>query len=161
MAVTDTAADMGTAGLDMDSVLDWVLGIRIGAMVMVTAILITAVTTTVTILITTRPLTTIRLRPWCRTTIISSLRPRLRPRFRTIRRRRLLVWAPAQSGQQIYLIAFKDHHIEAAIAYWVEADSLHYVTRQNERRQAPLDSIDRPFSEQINRDRHIDFRLPR
>ena len=85
---------------------------------MVTAILITAVTTTVTVLYyNPRPLTIIRLRPWCRTTITSSLRPRPRPRFRTIRRLRLLSMGLRNPGQQIYLIAFKDHHIEAAIAY--------------------------------------------
>jgi hypothetical protein len=63
--------------------------------------------------------------------------------------------------EPIYLIAHRDHRIEAAIAYWVEGDTLHYVTRQREKKQIPLDEIDRAFSEQLNRDRRVDFRLPR
>ncbi len=47
----------------------------------------------------------------------------------------------------------------AAVAYWVEGGTLNYVTREHEQRQAPLGSIDRAFSEQLNRDRHVDFQL--
>ena len=63
--------------------------------------------------------------------------------------------------EPLYLIAFKDHRIQAAIAYWVEGNMLHYVTREHEQRQVSLDDIDRAFSEQLNRDRRVDFRLPR
>ena len=63
--------------------------------------------------------------------------------------------------EPIYLIAFRDHRIQAAVAYWVDGDTLHYVTRDREQRQVKLDEIDRPFSEQLNRDRRVDFRLPR
>jgi hypothetical protein len=66
-----------------------------------------------------------------------------------------------QRGETIYLIAFKDHRITAAKAYWAEGDALHYVTREGEHKQAPFDSIDRAFSEQLNRDRHVAFQLPR
>jgi hypothetical protein len=66
-----------------------------------------------------------------------------------------------QHGETIYLIAFKDHHIIAAKAYWAEGNTLHYVTREGEHKQAPFDSIDRTFSEQLNRDRHVAFQLPR
>jgi hypothetical protein len=68
---------------------------------------------------------------------------------------------PAQSGETIYLIAFKDHRITAAKAYWAEGGQLHYVTREGEHRQVPFDSIDRAFSEQLNRDRRVPFQLPR
>jgi hypothetical protein len=64
-------------------------------------------------------------------------------------------------GETIYLIAFKDHRITAVKAYWAEGDTLHYVTREGEHKQAPFDSIDRTFSEQLNRDRHVAFQLPR
>jgi hypothetical protein len=64
-------------------------------------------------------------------------------------------------GETIYLIAFRDHHIIAAKAYWAEGNTLHYVTREGENKQAPFDSIDRAFSEQLNRDRHVAFQLPR
>jgi hypothetical protein len=61
----------------------------------------------------------------------------------------------------LYLIAFQDHHIVAAVAYWVEVDTLHYITREHEEKLVPLSQIDRSFSEQLNRDRHVEFRLPR
>jgi hypothetical protein len=60
----------------------------------------------------------------------------------------------------IYLIAFKDHVVRAAVAYSVEGAMLHYVTLQGTREQAPLDSIDAAFSEQLNRERNVEFRLP-
>jgi hypothetical protein len=66
-----------------------------------------------------------------------------------------------QRGETIYLIAFRDHRITAAKAYWAEGDTLHYVTREGEHKQAPFDSIDRAFSEQLNRDRHVAFQMPR
>jgi hypothetical protein len=68
---------------------------------------------------------------------------------------------PPAYRDPLYLIAFKDHKILAAVAYWVEGDTLYYVTREHEQKQVSLDEIDRPFSEQLNRDRRVDFRLPR
>jgi len=59
-----------------------------------------------------------------------------------------------------YLIAFKDHTIYAALAYWVEGDILHYVTGQNTHNQVSLDLIDRDLSLRFNRERNVDFRLP-
>jgi hypothetical protein len=64
------------------------------------------------------------------------------------------------SGSPLYLIAFRDHSIRAAAAYWVDGNTLHYVTSQHEERQAPLDTIDRDFSLQLNRERHVQFSLP-
>ena len=60
----------------------------------------------------------------------------------------------------IYLIAFKDHSIRAASAYWVDNATLHYVTPQNEQKQAALDAVDRDFSMQLNRERRVQFSLP-
>jgi hypothetical protein len=48
----------------------------------------------------------------------------------------------------------------AAIAYWVDGDMLHYVTRNGTRERASLNTIDRDFTELINRDRHVEIRLP-
>ena len=59
-----------------------------------------------------------------------------------------------------YLIAFTNHTIQAAVSYTVEGDTLRYTTREHVERTAPLSSVDVGFSEQINRDRHVDFRLP-
>jgi hypothetical protein len=66
----------------------------------------------------------------------------------------------AASGSPLYLIAFRDHSIRAAAAYWVDGRTLHYVTTQHEEKQAPLDTIDRDFSLQLNRERHVQFSLP-
>jgi hypothetical protein len=69
--------------------------------------------------------------------------------------------APAREYQPtIYSIAFRDHRIVQALAYWVKDGRLHYVTRDHELREAPLEEIDRRFSEQINRDKRVEFRLP-
>ena len=64
------------------------------------------------------------------------------------------------SASPIYLVAFKDHAISAAAAYWVDGRTLHYVTLQHEEKQAPLDTVDRDFSMQLNRERHVPFQLP-
>jgi len=60
----------------------------------------------------------------------------------------------------IYLLAFTDHTIRAAAAYRVDGKTLHYVTLEHERKQAPLETVDRDFSLQLNRERHVAFSLP-
>ncbi len=75
---------------------------------------------------------------------------------------------PAGPGQQqsfyrtpdFYLIAFTDHTIQAAIAFHVEGDQIYWTTREHVDMHAPLSSVDRSFSAQINRDRRIEFKLP-
>jgi hypothetical protein len=61
---------------------------------------------------------------------------------------------------QFYLIAFSDHTIQAATAYKVEGDQLYWQDRENKEHHAPLSRIDVPFSQQINRDRNVDFQIP-
>jgi hypothetical protein len=53
-----------------------------------------------------------------------------------------------------------DHSIQAAISFRVEGDQIVWTTREHVEKRAPLASVDRRFSEQINRDRHVEFRLP-
>jgi hypothetical protein len=60
----------------------------------------------------------------------------------------------------IYKIAFTDHKMVSALAYWVKDGVLHYVTVDHAMKEAPLASIDRRFTEQINRDQGLSFRLP-
>jgi hypothetical protein len=60
----------------------------------------------------------------------------------------------------IFLIAMKDHAIYPAIAYWVEDDTLNYITQQGVRNRVSLDLVDRAFSTQLNKERNIDFALP-
>ena len=59
-----------------------------------------------------------------------------------------------------FLIAMKDHVIYPAIAYWVEDDTLNYITQQGVRNRVSLDLVDREFSAQLNKERNIDFALP-
>src|SRR5579872_4194801 len=51
--------------------------------------------------------------------------------------------APVAEESPTFLIAFKDHTIYAALAYWVEGETLHYVTNQNTHNQVSLDLVDR------------------
>jgi len=59
-----------------------------------------------------------------------------------------------------YLVAFNDHTIQAATAYKVEGDQFYWIDRDNREQHAPLSSVDVPFSQQINRDRQVDFQIP-
>ena len=71
---------------------------------------------------------------------------------------------PSQSNSTyvptLYLIAFQDKSIRAALAYWTEGSTLLYVTVAHEQKQAPLASVDRALSERLNGERHVLFRLP-
>lgn len=67
----------------------------------------------------------------------------------------------AQNDQpSTYLIAMKDHTIYAAIGYWTEGETLHYITTDNIHNNVSLDLVDRAFTKQLNDERHIEFRLP-
>jgi hypothetical protein len=59
-----------------------------------------------------------------------------------------------------YLIAFKDHSIYSAFAYWVEGDTLHYVTPQRVHNQVSLSLVDRDLTDHLNRDRQLQVKLP-
>jgi hypothetical protein len=67
--------------------------------------------------------------------------------------------ARAGSTATVYLIAFKDHTIRAAMGYAVEGTTIYYTTLEGTRERVPLDSVDREFSEQLNRERNVEFRL--
>jgi hypothetical protein len=64
------------------------------------------------------------------------------------------------SASIIFLIAMKDHTIFPAVAYWVEGDTLNYITAQGVRNKVSLDLVDREFSKQLNKERSLDFALP-
>ncbi len=68
--------------------------------------------------------------------------------------------ARGTSGSEIYLLALKDGVIRAALAYWVEGDTLHYVGTDRKNHQVALTSVNRDFSAQLNRERRVPFRLP-
>jgi endonuclease YncB( thermonuclease family) len=60
----------------------------------------------------------------------------------------------------IYLIAMKDRTIYATVAYWVDGETLNYITREGSPNRVSLDLVDRDFSKQLNEERHVDFKLP-
>jgi endonuclease YncB( thermonuclease family) len=69
--------------------------------------------------------------------------------------------APQASEPQVmFLIAMKDHTIFPAVAYWVDGDTLNYITVQGSKNSASLDLVDREFSQQINKERRVEFGLP-
>jgi len=59
-----------------------------------------------------------------------------------------------------YLLAFKDHTIYSAIAYWVDGDTLHYFTAGNTHNQVSLSLIDRDMTERLNKDSGVSVKLP-
>ena len=64
------------------------------------------------------------------------------------------------TASPVYLIAFKDQSIRAALAWWVEAGWLHYITRQGAHEQVALDRVDRDFTRELNRQRRVRLELP-
>lgn len=67
---------------------------------------------------------------------------------------------PEASGTKYFLIAFQDHTIQAATAYKVEGSEIRWITRDGSERRAPLSAVDIAFSQEINRERNIEFRIP-
>jgi hypothetical protein len=59
-----------------------------------------------------------------------------------------------------YLIAFKGGSVRLAEQYWVDGTTLYYITPDRERRTAPLESVDRALSKQLNSEQNVAFRLP-
>jgi hypothetical protein len=59
-----------------------------------------------------------------------------------------------------YLIAYKDHSVYTALAYWIEDHTLHYVTTANTHNQADLSLIDIDFTKKLNQDRNMPFTVP-
>lgn len=80
---------------------------------------------------------------------------------RTLRRRQAVEDdAEPSTDAPHYLLAFKDHTIYSAVAYWADGDTLHYFTSGNTHNQASLSLIDRALTERLNRELGIDFKLP-
>jgi hypothetical protein len=60
-----------------------------------------------------------------------------------------------------YLLAFKDSSVYSAFAYWVDGDTLHYVTPDRVHNQVSLNLVDRDLTDRLNRDRNMQVKLPR
>jgi hypothetical protein len=70
------------------------------------------------------------------------------------------VSTPDDEQPTIYLIAFRDHTIMPAFAYWTEGRTLKYVNMDHGINQATLDLVDRDLSYRLNQERNVDFKLP-
>ncbi len=64
----------------------------------------------------------------------------------------------AAPAKRSYLIALKSSSIYAATDYWVQGDTLHYITTSGAHNQVSLDQVDQDFTTQLNRERGLDFR---
>jgi hypothetical protein len=67
---------------------------------------------------------------------------------------------PAEAESTHYLIAFKDHTIYSAVAYWVDGDTLHYFTAGNTHNQASLSLVDRELTLRLNQESGVSMKLP-
>lgn len=59
----------------------------------------------------------------------------------------------------LYLVAFKDNSLVSALALWREDGKLHYVTARGDHKSAPLENFDQQYTEQLNRERGLEFQL--
>jgi hypothetical protein len=66
--------------------------------------------------------------------------------------------APASEPSH-YLIAYKDHAIYAAVAYWVEGNTLHYFTTGNTHNQVSLTLVDRDLTARLNKEAGVEVKL--
>jgi hypothetical protein len=67
--------------------------------------------------------------------------------------------AAAEQPPEHYLIAFKDHTVYAAVAFWVQGDTLHYFTAGNMHNQVSLSLIDKELTERLNRESGVTLNL--
>jgi len=63
------------------------------------------------------------------------------------------------AAEQMWLLALNDGSIRAVTDYWLEKDTLHYLTRDGKSASVPLSELDLSFTTQLNRERGLDFRL--
>ena len=66
----------------------------------------------------------------------------------------------ADDQPTVFLIAMQDRSIIPVIAYWVQGDTLHYITLKGDPNQVSVALVDRDFSKQLNAERHVPFALP-
>ena len=67
---------------------------------------------------------------------------------------------PIGVPRNYYLIAYKNHSVYPALAYWVEDKTLHYVTTENTHNQASLDLIDVALTKSLNQKNEVPFEIP-
>ncbi len=70
--------------------------------------------------------------------------------------------APADNSgnSPIYLIATKDHTIQAVLSYSTNGSVLQYTTLDHQQRTVPISQVDRDLTQRLNRERHVSFQMP-
>jgi len=59
----------------------------------------------------------------------------------------------------IYLLALKDGAVFSCYAYWLEGDTVHYVTTRHAHNKVSRSLVDEPISNQLNHERNVEFSL--
>ncbi|MCC6585999.1 MAG: hypothetical protein IT168_04700 [Bryobacterales bacterium] len=70
-----------------------------------------------------------------------------------------IVRTVASDKPTIYLIAMKDGTVYSAYAYWIEGDTLHYVTTKHAMNMASVSLVDATVTNQLNQERGVEFKL--
>jgi hypothetical protein len=68
---------------------------------------------------------------------------------------------PRDDDPTIYLVALSDGTVFQAVAYWVQGDTLNYITVEGSHNRATLDLVDRERSLRLNQERKVEFKLPK
>lgn len=68
--------------------------------------------------------------------------------------------ALADDQPTIFLIAMQDRTIYPVIAYWVQGDTLNYISVEGALNHVSLALVDRGLSKQLNAERNVPFALP-
>ena len=63
------------------------------------------------------------------------------------------------SAKPLTLLAFKDHTVLIVVDYWLEGTWLYYEITPGQRLSGPLDRLDQPLTQQLNRERNVPFVL--
>jgi len=67
--------------------------------------------------------------------------------------------AAEPGAKPLTLLAFKDHTVLIVVDYWLEGTWLYYEITPGQRLSGPLDRLDQPLTQQLNRERNVPFVL--
>lgn len=67
--------------------------------------------------------------------------------------------APDSTQPDAFLIALKDHSVLMASAYWVQDDTLSYITPEGDHKHVGVPAVDRDLSVRLNAERNLRFQL--
>jgi hypothetical protein len=59
-----------------------------------------------------------------------------------------------------FFIALKNSWVYTAVAYWVQGETLHYISSLGSHNMVSLDLVDREVSAKLNAGRRVEFVLP-